>query len=310
MPGQIQLIPLEKILNYYKLEAAVLNKSLIPKLDWYRINLLIELALKEDIETGDATTIAVVPENIEIEAKLVTRETCVCAGLPIAEAVFKKLDYGIKWNPKANEGDLLQQGDILASMNGSARAILTTERTALNFIQRISGIATASYKYAAAVSGTSTKILDTRKTTPGWRNVEKYAVAIGGSTNHRMGLYDRIMIKDNHRIIAGLEGEGGILRSVEKSRKKYPQLEIEVEADSLDEFREALKSGAEYILLDNMTNEQMAEAVKINNGQARLEASGGITLERIPSIAALGVDFISVGALTHSVRAIDISLEM
>jgi len=310
VPGQIQLIPLEKILNYYKLEAAVLNKSLIPKLDWYRINLLIELALKEDIETGDATTIAVVPENIEIEAKLVTRETCVCAGLPIAEAVFKKLDYGIKWNPKANEGDLLQQGDILASMNGSARAILTTERTALNFIQRISGIATASYKYAAAVSGTSTKILDTRKTTPGWRNVEKYAVAIGGSTNHRMGLYDRIMIKDNHRIIAGLEGEGGILRSVEKSRKKYPQLEIEVEADSLDEFREALKSGAEYILLDNMTNEQMAEAVKINNGQARLEASGGITLERIPSIAALGVDFISVGALTHSVRAIDISLEM
>jgi nicotinate-nucleotide pyrophosphorylase (carboxylating) len=153
-------------------------------------------------------------------------------------------------------------------------------------------------------------VLDTRKTTPGWRNLEKYAVAAGGASNHRIGLYDRIMIKDNHRELAGMEGEKGITRSVLRAREKYPELEIEVEADNLDEVREAVESGAEYILLDNMTDALMAEAVKINAGRAKLEASGGITLERIPRIGKIGVDFVSVGALTHSVKAADISMEI
>ena len=176
-------------------------------------------------------------------------------------------------------------------------------------MQRLSGVATASNRYQAA-AGDSCRILDTRKTTPGWRNLEKYAVAVGGASNHRIGLYDRIMIKDNHRELAGLEGAGGIIRSVQRARKMYPALEIEVEVDSLSELAEAVESGAEYILLDNMTDEQMTEAVAFVKGRAKLEASGGITLARIPSAAKTGVDFISAGALTHSVKSSDISMDI
>ncbi|MEI8080030.1 MAG: carboxylating nicotinate-nucleotide diphosphorylase, partial [bacterium] len=188
--------------------------------------------------------------------------------------------------------------------------LLTGERTALNFIQRLSGIATMSRKYVDAVGVYSTRILDTRKTTPGLRLLEKYAVKTGGATNHRIGLYDRIMIKDNHRELATLEGPGGITRAVKASRKQYPNLEIEVEADTLDDVKEAVEAGVEYILLDNMPDQEMREAVKLIRGRSMTEASGGITLERIPAIAALGVDFISVGALTHSVRSVDIGLDI
>ncbi|MEG2075934.1 MAG: nicotinate-nucleotide diphosphorylase (carboxylating), partial [Victivallaceae bacterium] len=171
-------------------------------------------------------------------------------------------------------------------------------------------VATTSKRYADALAGTKTEVLDTRKTTPGWRNLEKYAVAVGGASNHRIGLFDRIMIKDNHREIAALEGEQGITRSVKRARQAYPELEIEVEADSLAEVKEGIEAGAEYILLDNMSDEMMAEAVKLNNGRAKLEASGGITLERLPGIGKIGVDYVSSGALTHSVKSSDISLDI
>jgi len=180
----------------------------------------------------------------------------------------------------------------------------------LNFLQRLCGVATVAHRYMKCLEGTKTKVLDTRKTTPGYRNLEKYAVAVGGATNHRIGLFDRIMIKDNHRELAGMEGSGGIARSVARARAMFPQLEVQVEADSLDEVREAVAAKADYILLDNMDDATMAEAVKINQNTAKLEASGGITLERLPNIGKLGVDFVSVGALTHSVKASDISMDI
>ena len=281
------------------------------KIDFERVDVLIDLALEEDLNGKvDATSVSVIPENLEITSRLVAREDSIIAGLPVAERVFKAVDSSTEFTPLVNDGARVSPGTVLAEIKGNASKLLTAERTALNFIQRLSGVATASAKYAELVKGTDTVILDTRKTTPGWRNLEKYAVSVGGASNHRMGLYDRIMIKDNHRELAGLNGADGITRSIEKARKMFPELEIEVEADTLDEVREAADAGAEYILLDNMTNEEMVEAVKINKGRAKLEASGGITLERIESIAALGgIDFISVGALTHSVKAVDISLE-
>lgn len=282
----------------------------LPQLDWQQINTIIELALKEDIGGGDATTTSVVETDRIVSAKLIAKENCVISGLQIAEAVFKKLDSKISFISLVHDGDYLINGTIIAKISGSATAILTAERTALNFIQHLSGISSATNRYVEKTKGTNTKILDTRKTTPGWRNMEKYAVAAGGGTNHRIGLYDRIMIKDNHRELANLEGAGGIIRSVEKAKTKYPNLKIEVEADTLEDVYEAVKARADYILLDNMSNEMMAEAVKINHKVAKLEASGGITIERISSICKIGVDFISVGAITHSVKAADISLDI
>lgn len=283
----------------------------IPGIDRKRVESLIDMALEEDLGGFcDTTTVSVIAPDLQAKGALLCKEDCVCAGLEVAEMVFKKLSPDIQWKPLVKDGDFCPNRTVLAEMEGPARALLTGERTALNFLQRLCGVATVSKRYASAVAGTKTIILDTRKTTPGWRNIEKYAVAVGGSSNHRIGLFDRIMIKDNHRELAGMEGAGGITRSVKKAREKFPALEIEVEADTLGEVREAIDAGADYILLDNMTNEQMAEAVKMNSGKARLEASGGITIERIPSIAALGVDFISSGALTHSVKSTDISMEI
>ena len=287
-----------------------MNK-ILPQIDFNRVDILIKLALEEDLNgRGDTTSSAVIPESAMAAALLNCKEDCVCAGLAVAERVFKAVDRSLAWEPLVQDGDFCQSGAPLAKISGRVRALLTAERTALNFLQRLCGIATTSRRYAELLEGTNTVVLDTRKTTPGWRNLEKYAVAAGGASNHRIGLYDRIMIKDNHRELAGLEGEKGITRSVQRSREKYPELEIEVEADNLDEVREAVESGAEYVLLDNMTDAQMSEAVKINAGRAKLEASGGITIERIPRIGRIGVDFVSVGALTHSVKAADISMEI
>ena len=287
-----------------------MNK-ILPQIDFNRVDILIKLALEEDLNgRGDTTSSAVIPESAMAAALLNCKEDCVCAGLAVAERVFKAVDRSLAWEPLVQDGDFCQSGAPLARISGRARALLTAERTALNFLQRLCGIATTSRRYAELLEDTNTVVLDTRKTTPGWRNLEKYAVAAGGASNHRIGLYDRIMIKDNHRELAGLEGEKGITRSVQRSREKYPELEIEVEADNLDEVREAVESGAEYVLLDNMTDAQMSEAVKINAGRAKLEASGGIMLERIPRIGRIGVDFVSVGALTHSVKAADISMEI
>ena len=283
----------------------------IPELDMKRVMTLIELALEEDLaDRGDTTSKSVIPADAKASGVLYAKSDCVIAGLAVAEAVFKKLDPACEFEYVLRDGDLCPDKTVIARITGNAVAMLTAERTALNFIQRLCGVATMAHNYAAEVKDYAMEVLDTRKTTPGWRNLEKYAVAVGGASNHRIGLFDRIMIKDNHREMAGMEGAGGILRSVERARKAYPDLEIEVEVDTLEELDEALQSGCEYILLDNMSTPMMAEAVKRNNGRAKLEASGNITIERLPEIAAVGVDFASSGALTHSVKSADISLDI
>ena len=282
----------------------------LPELDWKRIDALIEMALEEDLGAlGDTTTKSVIDPEIMVDAVFLAKEDCVCCGLKVAERLMKKVDPAILWENKVQEGEFCPKGTIMAKASGKAQSLLTGERTALNFMQRLSGVATASRKYQEAAGGKAV-ILDTRKTTPGWRNLEKYAVAAGGASNHRIGLYDRIMIKDNHRELAGLGGTGGILRSVARARKMYPQLEVEVEIDSLTELPEALESKAEYILLDNMSSKDMAEAVRITAHRTKLEASGNMTLQRIPEVAETGVNFISVGALTHSVKSADISMDI
>ncbi len=286
------------------------EEKCIHPIDWKRVDTLIDLALAEDLgENGDITTKSVIPADLKAKAVLLAKQDLVLAGLPVAERLFHRISPELQFTAYVQDGDFCPKGMVLAEICGSAQALLTGERTALNFMQRLSGSATMAHKYQS-LAGEKAEILDTRKTTPGWRNLEKYAVSVGGAHNHRIGLFDRVMIKDNHRELAGLEGAGGILRSVERARKMYPGYEVEVEIDSLTELQEALESGAEYILLDNMSNEQMAEAVRITAGRAKLEASGNITETRIPSIAETGVDFISSGALTHSVKSADISLDI
>ena len=288
-----------------------MKSAMSMKLDYDRIGLLVRLALEEDMGGGvDVTTASVVPEGTYALGRIVAREECVVAGLPVAREVFRQVDDGLEFAALVEDGDHLDGGAVLAEVKGKASGILTAERTALNFLQRLCGIATAASRYAKAVECYATKVLDTRKTTPGWRNLEKYAVATGGACNHRAGLYDRVLIKDNHRELAGLEGPGGIARSVRRAKEMFPELEVEVEADTLEELAEALDAGADYVLLDNMDDATVRRAVEINAGRARLEASGGITIGRLPALAAAGVDFISSGALTHSVRAVDISLEI
>ncbi len=271
---------------------------------------LVRAALAEDVGSGDATTLAVVPEGVQAEAFMVTRQACVCAGLPVAEAVFEELDGALAFEPLVSDGTRCSAGQVLARVRGRARAILTGERTALNFVQRLSGIATLTRRFVDALGDSRTRILDTRKTTPGLRFLEKYAVRMGGGSNHRSGLYDRILIKDNHRELAAFAGPDPIGQAVRSCRAAYPRLEVEVEADTLEDVEAALAAGADSILLDNMSDEEMAEAVRRVRGRALLEASGGITLERIPALARLGLDFISVGALTHSAPAVDIGLDM
>ena len=285
----------------------------LPSIDWGRADMLIELALNEDLDTvGDVTTNSIIPEDMESRAVLRCKtDGTVIAGLAVAERVFKLVDPRLEFKAIREDGDVCAAGDEIASVEGPVRGILTGERTALNFLQRLSGIATTTSKYVQALAGSKTVLLDTRKTTPGYRNLEKYAVAVGGGANHRMGLFDRVMIKDNHRELAALGGgDNAIAWAVKQARSQHPELEIEVEADTVEEAAQAADAGVEYILLDNMSNEMMAEAVKIIAGRAKTEASGGITIERLPEIGRLGVDFVSSGALTHSVKAADISLDI
>ena len=286
--------------------------STIPAIDWKRVDTLIDLAVEEDLgDRGDTTTLACVPENAKSRAILLCKEDeMVLAGIEVARRVFQKIDPSLEFEALKQDGDLCLRGEKLAVISGSARAILTAERTALNFIQRLCGVATMSYFYSRELANSNCTVLDTRKTTPGYRNLEKYAVAVGGADNHRIGLYDRIMIKYNHRELAALEGDGAITRAVKRARAAYPDLEIEVEADTLDEVAEAAACGVEHIMLDNMSNEEMKKAVAITAGRAKLEASGGITIKRLASIGQVGVDFVSSGALTHSVRSMDISLDI
>lgn len=264
----------------------------------------IRLALEEDIRSGDVTTDNIVPPDASLRGRIVAKQNGVVAGLPIAEAVFHELNEGIVFTPKTSEGTKVQNKTVVAEINGPARALLTGERAALNFLGRMSGIATLTRQFVDAVSSTRAIILDTRKTAPGLRYLDKLAVRTGGAQNHRTGLFDMVLIKDNH-----IDFAGSITAAVARVREAGVTVEIEVETRTLDHVREALALGVERILLDNMSLELMREAVQITGGRAKLEASGNVSLENVLEVARTGVDFISVGALTHSPRVFDVSLE-
>lgn len=266
-------------------------------------------ALDEDIGSGDATTLATVPAQHAARAVMRAREPLVVAGLTLAEAAFRELDAAVTLKHSVRDGEAVAAGATLLEVAGPARAVLTAERVALNFVQRLSGVATLTARYVAAVAGTRAVILDTRKTTPGWRRLEKFAVACGGGTNHRFGLHDLILIKDNHLAALREAQPNAIAAAVQRAREAYPKLRVEVEADTLEQVAQAADAGADIILLDNMPPETLRAAVGLINGRARTEASGGVNLRTVRAIAETGVDYISVGALTHSAPAVDIGLD-
>jgi nicotinate-nucleotide pyrophosphorylase (carboxylating) len=264
----------------------------------------IRRALEEDVQTGDVTTNSIVPAGAMLRGRIVAKQQGIIAGLDVARTVFRLLDETVGFQPSIADGAEVKKGQVLVELAGSARALLTGERTALNFLGRMSGIATLTRRFVEAVAGTKTVILDTRKTAPGLRITDKLAVRLGGGQNHRFGLFDMVLIKDNH-----IDFAGSITAAVGSVRATGTELEIEVESRTLDDVREALDIGVERILLDNMTADVMRQAVTMTNGKAKLEASGNVTLENVREVAQTGVDFISVGALTHSVRVFDMSLE-
>jgi len=276
------------------------------ELDFNRVDRIIEYALREDLGDGDVTTNSLATEKEDSKAVIRAKSKGVIAGLQIAKRVFQKLDPTVVCVDNINDGEDIKPGDILSEINGGTRALLSGERLALNILQRLSGIATLTSKYVKAVEGMQVKIVDTRKTAPGLRILDKYAVSVGGGFNHRFGLFDGVLIKDNHISIAG-----GIQEAVAVIRKRYKQkYKIEVETSDLEQVKEALISGADIIMLDNMSPEQMRKAVRLIDRNALVEASGGITLKNVRDVAETGVDFISVGALTHSAPALDIGLYM
>jgi nicotinate-nucleotide pyrophosphorylase (carboxylating) len=265
---------------------------------------IIENALLEDIHTGDITTLAVLPEKREVHGRLKAKEAMLLAGIEVAARVFSLLDQKIRFTPHFADGQLLKNGAVIADIEGDAASLLQGERVALNLLQRMSGVATLTARYVHAVQGTKARVVDTRKTTPGLRLLEKYAVRVGGGINHRTGLYDGVLIKENH-----IAAAGGITAAILRARAYIPHtLRVEVEVETLEQVREALAAGADIIMLDNMGLPAMGEAVALIAGKALVEASGGVNLESIRQIAETGVDIISVGALTHSARAMDISM--
>ncbi len=266
---------------------------------------IIEAALREDMPGGDITSESIIPAAAVSEAVFLAKEAGILAGLQVARRVFERIDPAVEFSERLEDGAAFKKSDILARLKGPTVALLKGERTALNFLQRLSGVATATRRFVDAVAGTKAKILDTRKTTPGLRLLEKYAVKMGGGTNHRLSLSDMVLIKDNH-----LRHVGSVAEAVRRARAAVkPGIRIEVEASDLAQVRDALAAGADMIMLDNMLIETMREAVTIVAGRVPLEASGTVSLERVRAVAETGVDFISVGALTHSARAVDISLE-
>ena len=264
----------------------------------------IESALKEDLGTGDVTTNTIVPAGTSLRGRIVAKQDGVVAGLEVAKQVFLTLNNRVEFVARKEDGSVVTRGTVLADLNGPARALLTGERTALNFLGRMSGIATLTRRFVNAIAGTKAVILDTRKTAPGLRAIDKLAVRLGGGQNHRTGLFDMVLIKDNH-----IDFAGSITAAVERVRASETKLEIEVETRTLDDVREAVALGVERILLDNMSSEMMRDAVAINGGRAKLEASGNVTLDNVLEVAGTGVDYISVGALTHSPKVFDVSLE-
>ncbi len=267
------------------------------------------MALAEDTGDGDITAQCFVPADRGARAEIRAKETGILAGTEVAEAVFRTLDPKLRIVVQRGDGSRVERGDVVIRITGAARSILTAERTALNFLQRLSGIATQTRRYVDTVAGTGAQILDTRKTTPGWRTLEKMAVRAGGGTNHRTGLYDMVMVKDNHLQAAGSLAE--LQAGIDLAQQGQPGVKIEIEADTVQQVRDFLTlRGVDIIMLDNMSLDEMRECVALTRGTGvKLEASGGVTLERLPEIAATGVDFISSGALTHSVKALDLSLD-
>lgn len=273
------------------------------------IKVAVRAALVEDIGRGDVTSLATVPAKSELTVVMRAREPMIVAGIAFAETAFRQLSPAVRIQRLPREGQRMKVGASLLRISGPARAILSAERVALNFVQRLSGVATLTAQYVAAVKGTRAQILDTRKTTPGWRRFEKYAVACGGGRNHRFGLHDMVLIKDNHLAALQNAKPNAVAAAIQRARRKFPRLQVEVEADTLVQVAQAVAAGADIILLDNMPPAQLRRAVKLVAGRAKTEASGGVNLKTVRGIAATGVDFISVGALTHSARAVDIGLD-
>ncbi len=271
-----------------------------------KIRGLIELSLSEDIGKGDRTSEAVIDQKLSAKGLIVAKEEGTVAGLEIVRMVFSHLDPDLVFETSFRDSDKVMRGEEVATLKGRVKSILSGERTALNFLQRLSGIATLTSKYAERIKDMHVKILDTRKTTPGLRALEKYAVRMGGGENHRMGLFDMILIKENH-----VKAVGSILRAVEKAKARYPNERIEVETRNLQEVKDAVDSAADWIMLDNMSVEEIKRAVNVirsSKKERKIEASGGIDLNNVREVALTGVDFISVGALTHSAPALDFSL--
>jgi nicotinate-nucleotide pyrophosphorylase (carboxylating) len=273
------------------------------------IRRVVQLALAEDVGSGDVTTLAIIPAAATVKAVMRAREPLIVAGLAVAERVFRELSPAIQVTRQADDGDHAKAGQSLLEIGGPAQAILTAERVALNFLQRLSGVATFTGRFVDAIKGTRAQILDTRKTTPGLRRLEKYAVRCGGGHNHRLGLFDHVLIKDNHLAALRNEAPNPVAAAIKRARENCPQHRIEVEADTLEQVEQALAAGADMILLDNMNVVQLRVAVQQVRGRAKTEASGGVSLGTVRQIAETGVDYISVGALTHSARAVDIALD-
>jgi nicotinate-nucleotide pyrophosphorylase (carboxylating) len=273
------------------------------------IRAAVRAALAEDVGPGDATTLACIPPEERSAALMNAREPLVLAGMAFAEAAFRELSPNVKLERLAEDGAKLPAKSPVLRITGQTRALLTAERVALNFVQRLSGVATLTAQFVELLRDTQTRVLDTRKTTPGWRRLEKYAVACGGGVNHRVGLHDLILIKDNHLAALAAEKPNAIAAAVARARRLYPKLRVEVEADTLEQVAQAADAGADIILLDNMTPDRLRQAVGLVAGRAQTEASGGVRLDTVRAIAETGVDFVSVGALTHSARAVDLGLD-
>ncbi|HTL59219.1 MAG TPA: carboxylating nicotinate-nucleotide diphosphorylase [Candidatus Limnocylindrales bacterium] len=269
----------------------------------------VRLALQEDLGPGDVTTLATIPEELQASAEMRAREPLIVAGLALAEAAFEEMSPSVRFVRHSNDGKHVSADKALLQISGPARSLLSAERVALNFVQRLSGIATLTSQFVQAVEGTPARILDTRKTTPSWRRFEKYAITCGGGRNHRMGLYDMVLIKDNHLAALKRESPNAVAAAIQRARAHCPTLKIEVEADTLEQVEQAVAAGADLILLDNMNPVQLRLAVQRCKSRCQTEASGGITLANVRAIAEAGVDFISIGALTHSARAVDIGLD-
>ena len=271
---------------------------------------IVAVAIEEDVGAGDITTNSVIEKNRQAKADIVLEEDCTVAGMPVAQLLYETIDEDLDFQKEVEDGKSVPKGSVIVRLHGSARSILTGERIALNFLQRLSAIATLTSQFVAKTKQFGTKIMDTRKTTPGLRYLEKCAVRVGGGSNHRMGLYDMFLIKDNHLCALAGEKSPAIATAIERARKFNPNVQVEIEVENLQELEQAIRAQPDMVLLDNMPVEEISGAVKMAQGEVVLEASGGVTLDNVEEIARTGVDCISVGALTTAARAINMKMEL